>query len=112
MVRKDVPRPDRALGGEESGAASSSGMLWGMPEMTSVKVSVEVRDRLALAAGVRGVTVRALLDEFSRRAADEALMERAAAEMARLREADPAAWAGYVDEGDSWERGTVEPFDA
>lgn len=80
--------------------------------MTSLKLPVHVRDRLALVARARGISVRALLDDFSREAADAALMERAASEMATLRDADPAAWASYVDEGRSWEQSTIDPLDA
>ncbi len=84
----------------------------GMSELTSVKVPVHVRDRLAVAASARGLTVRALLDELSRQAADEALMARAGADMARLRESDPQEWADYLDEGLCWEQCTVERLDA
>lgn len=83
-----------------------------MSELTSLKVPVHVRDRLATAAKARGLTVRALLDELSRHAVDEALMARATAEMARLRDSDPQEWASYLDEGQSWEQGTVERLDA
>lgn len=79
-----------------------------MSELTSVKIPVEVRDRLALAAKARGLTVRALLGELSQQAADDALMTRAAAEMSRLRESDPPQWADYLDEGREWEERTVE----
>jgi hypothetical protein len=61
-----------------------------------------------VAARARGVTVRALLDELSRRAADEALMAQAAGAMARLSETDQQAWADYLDEGRLWEAGTVD----
>lgn len=81
-----------------------------MPELTSVKIPVQVRDRFAVAARARGITVRALLDELSRRAADEALMSQAAADMVRLRDTDPHEWSEYVDEGRSWEGGTVDPI--
>lgn len=83
-----------------------------MSDLTSIKVPLTVRDRLATAAKARGLTVRALLDELSRRAADEALMAQAAAEMARLRDSDPQEWSGYLDEGRSWEQGTVDRLDA
>ncbi|MGQ0777536.1 MAG: hypothetical protein ACT4NY_24520 [Pseudonocardiales bacterium] len=83
-----------------------------MSELTSLKVPVQVRDRLATAAKARGLTVRALLDELSRQAADDALMAQAAAEMARLRDSDPQQWSHYLDEGGSWEQGTVERLDA
>lgn len=73
-----------------------------------MKVPVEVRDRLAMAAKARGITVRALLDDLSRRVADEALMAQAADVMTRLRDADAQEWQDYVGEGDSWEAGTVD----
>jgi hypothetical protein len=83
-----------------------------MSEMTTIKVSRLVRDRFASAAKARGVSMRALLDELSRRAADAALMEQAARQMAQLREADPEAWADYVAEGRTWEEGAVDRLDA
>jgi hypothetical protein len=83
-----------------------------MPELTSLKVPVCVRDRLVTAAQARGLTVRALLDELSRKAADDAMMAQAGAEMDRLRDSDPDGWRGYLGEGLSWEKGTVERLDA
>lgn len=83
-----------------------------MPDLTSLKVPSEVRDRFATAAKVRGLTVRALLEQLSREAADTALMEQAARQMSQLREADPDAWDDYRSEGRHWEEGTIEPLDA
>jgi len=80
--------------------------------LTSLKVSTEVRDRFASAAKVRGVTVRALLDQLSREVVDAALMDEAARQMSQLEEADPDAWNDYLAEGRNWEEGTVEPLDA
>ena len=79
-----------------------------MSELTSVKMPKQVRDRFATAAEARGVTVRVLLDELSRRAVDEALMSRARGDLARLRDTDPDGWRDYVGEGESWEAGTVD----
>lgn len=79
-----------------------------MSELTSVKIPVQVRDRLAAAAKARGMTVRALLDELSRQAADAALMDQVGDQMAQLRESDLPAWDEYLDEGRDWEQGTVE----
>lgn len=79
-----------------------------MPDLTSVKIPVQVRDRLAVAAKARGITVRALLDELSRQAADQALMAQAADDMTRLREHAPQEWDDYIGEGDAWEAGTVD----
>jgi hypothetical protein len=83
-----------------------------MSELTSLKVPLHVRDRFAEAARARGITVRALLDQLSRDALDSALLELAAQQMARLRVDDPNAWRDYVEEGRTWEEGTVEPLDA
>lgn len=83
-----------------------------MPNLTSLKVTLEVRDRFAAAAKVRGVTVRALLDQLSREVADSALMEQAGRQMSQLRDADPGAWNDYLAEGHHWEEGTIEPAGA
>jgi len=81
-------------------------------DLTSLKVPSEVRDRFATAAKVRGLTVRALLDQLSREVADMALMEQAARQMSQLQERDPDAWGDYLAEGRSWEEGTVERLEA
>ncbi len=83
-----------------------------MPDLTSLKVPAEVRDRFAAAAKVHGVTVRALLDQLSRQVADTALMQQAAQQMFQLREVDPDSWNDYLAEGRRWEEGTVEHLDA
>ena len=83
-----------------------------MSDLTSIKVPSEVRDRFATAARVHGVSVRALLEQLSRYAADTALMEQAAQQMSHLREADPDAWDDYLTEGHRWEEGTTERLDA
>src|ERR1039458_2177540 len=83
-----------------------------MTDWTSLKVPRHVRDRLATAAQARGLTVRALLDDLSRKAADDALMEQAAAQMEHLRNNDPESWAEYLPEGAAWEEGTVERIGA
>lgn len=83
-----------------------------MSEMTSIKVSSLVRDRLAKAAKARGVTMRVLLEDLSLSAMDDALMDAAAEKMARLRDSDPHEWAVYVEEGRDWLEGVddvVEP---
>lgn len=83
-----------------------------MSDLTSLKVPQEVRDRFAAAAKVRGLTVRALLDQLSRQVADAALMEQAARQMSQLRAADPDAWNDYLAEGRRWEEATVEHLGA
>ena len=93
-------------------AGISSGTLLGMSELTSLKVPRHVRDRLAAAANARGITVRALLDDLSRKAEDTAAMEQVAKEMVRLSETDPLGWNEYLDEGRAWEERTGERIDA
>jgi hypothetical protein len=83
-----------------------------MTEWTSLKVPSHVRDRLAAAARARGLTVRALLDDLSQKAVDDAMMDQAAAQMRLMRDTDPASWAEYVQEGSAWEEATVERIDA
>ncbi len=83
-----------------------------MSNLTSIKIPIQVRDRFAAAAAVRGITVRALLDQLSRQAGDAALMEQVAGQMRQLRDADPEAWDDYLAEGGRWEEGTIERLDA
>ena len=83
-----------------------------MSDLTSLKVSSDVRDRFTTAAKLRGLTVRALLEQLSQQVADTALMEQAARQMFQLREADPVAWDAYLAEGRHWEEGTAEPLNA
>lgn len=83
-----------------------------MSQATTIKVPISVRDRLASVAKVRGITIRSLLDELSRRALDAALMEQAGQQMARMRDTDPDAWADYLREGREWEERTVERLDS
>jgi len=83
-----------------------------MSDLTSLKVPSEVRDRFATAAKVRGLTVRALLEQLSRQVADTALMEQAARQMSQLHEADPDAWDEYLADGQRGEEGAVERLDA
>lgn len=82
-----------------------------MPDLTSLKVPRQVRDRLAQVAESRGMSVRALLDELSRTALDAAEMDRVAQQMNELREAEPETWAEYAREGSGWEESTAEPLD-
>ncbi len=82
-----------------------------MPDWTTIKVSTLVRDRFAAAAKARGVTMRVLLEGLSHDVMDDALMEAAAAKMARLRDIDPNEWAGYVEEGRGWLEGPDDPVD-
>jgi hypothetical protein len=67
---------------------------------------------LASVAKLRGITIRSLLDELSRRALDATLMSQAGQQMARMRDTDPEAWADYLNEGREWEERTVERLDS
>src|SRR5664279_700985 len=94
------------------GAHPLMGYLPGVSSLTSVKIPIEVRDRFAAAAEVRGRSVRALLDQLSCQVEDAALMEQAARQMRQLREVDPEAWGNYLTEGGQWEEATIERLDA
>jgi hypothetical protein len=83
----------------------------GMTDWTSLKVPRYVRDRLATVARARGLTVRALVDDLSRKVADDTLMEQAATQVKHLRDTSSASWAEYVQEGMAWEQGTLERID-
>lgn len=83
-----------------------------MSDLTTIKVSRRVRDRLAAAAHTRGVTLRALLEDLSRQAEDAAALSQVGREMSRVREGDPAAWADYLEEGRAWEEGMRERLDS
>jgi hypothetical protein len=83
-----------------------------MPELTSLKVPRQVRDRFAAAAAARGTTVRALLDELSRSVLDAVLLERSAEQMRRMRDTDPDEWSAYIEEGRVWEEGSIERVDS
>jgi hypothetical protein len=83
-----------------------------MSSLTSLKVPIEIRDRLAAAAKARGLTVRALLDDLSRQAIDDALLDQVSVQMSKLAQSDRAGWEDYLGEGRGWEEGTVEHLDA
>lgn len=68
-----------------------------------------MRDRFAVAAKARGITVRALLDDLSHQAEDAALMAGAHHRLEALRRDDPEEWQSYLDEGRAWEEGTHDP---
>src|SRR5664280_1740431 len=105
----DALHPSRSCGLR---SAPLMGYLLGVSNLTSVKIPIEVRDRFAAAAEVRGITVRALLDQLSCQVEDAALMEQAARQMRQLREVDPEAWGNYLTEGGQWEEATIERLDA
>jgi len=83
-----------------------------MPKLTSLKVPVAVRDRFAATARARGISVRSLLDELSRKVVDEMLMDTVAGQMGLMQQTDPDRWRDYVAEGSAWEDGTSEPTES
>lgn len=87
------------------------GYRLGVPDLTTIKVPTQVRDRFAAAAQLRGISVRALLEQLSRQVSDATLMEQAALQQHQLRETDPQAWEDYLAEGEHWEHATIEPLD-
>lgn len=80
-----------------------------MVSITTIKVERAVRDRLADIARARGVTMGALLDAESRRLEVDQHWSDVDASYERLRTDDPAAWAEYLSELDSWDSGTAGP---
>jgi hypothetical protein len=87
------------------------GYLLRVSDLTTIKIPTQVRDRFAAAAELRGISVRALLEQLSRQVADATLMEQAAQQMHQLRETDPQAWNDYLAEGAHWEQVTIERLD-
>jgi hypothetical protein len=75
--------------------------------ITTIKVERAVRDRLADVARARGVSMGALLDAASRRLEADQHWTDVEASYARLRTDDPAGWAEYLSELDSWDAGTT-----
>lgn len=73
--------------------------------ITTIKISGEVRDKLAEVAqrdfggSTLGESVDRLLAEHERARLERAILDG----YARL-QADPAAWAGYVSELDEWDQ--------
>jgi LPS sulfotransferase NodH len=75
--------------------------------VTTIKVDVDVRDRLAAVAQARGKTMGALLAEVAKRLADEHHAEEILAAYTRLKDQDPAGWQAYLEELAAWDAGTT-----
>jgi antitoxin MazE7 len=73
---------------------------------TTIKVDTTVRDRLAVLARERGVTMGALLADALDRLEREAFFTRAATQLNRLQVENPAGWHANREESRSWQRGT------
>jgi predicted transcriptional regulator len=73
---------------------------------TTIKVDSGVRDRLALLARERGITMGALLAEAAERLEREAFFVAARKQLSRLQQDDPLAWKADRAEAASWQAGT------
>jgi hypothetical protein len=73
-----------------------------MTEMTTIKVSVQTRDRLKRLADEDRLTMDAVLSQVLDRAEDARFWEGVHADYARL-QADPQQWADYVTELAEWD---------
>lgn len=79
-----------------------------MTKLTTIKVTHEVRARLAEVAALRGTSIRALVEELVQVAADATLLNEAGRQMEHLQGDDPPAWGSYVNEGTAWDEGTFD----
>lgn len=76
--------------------------------MTTIKVSSEVRDRLARLARARNTTMGNLLAVETSRLEIDQRWQDIEASYERLRMHDPQGWREYVDEVVSWTDGTTD----
>ena len=73
---------------------------------TTIEVDTSVRDRLAVLARERGLTMRELLADMTDRSERETFFQRARQQLERLRDTDPDGWRRDRAESRSWQRGT------
>jgi predicted transcriptional regulator len=73
---------------------------------TTIKVDSSVRDRLAVLARERGVSMGALLLEATERLERDAFFARAQAQLEQLRQEHPDAWESDRAESRAWQQGT------
>jgi hypothetical protein len=73
-----------------------------MTEMTTIKVSVQTRDRLKRIADENRLTMDAALSQLLEQAEDARFWAGVRADYARLR-ADPEQWAEYTGELAEWD---------
>ena len=78
-----------------------------MTEMTTIKVSVQTRDRLKQLADEEHLTLDAALSQVLDKAEDARFWEGVRADYARL-QADPVEWADYVGELVEWDATTSD----
>lgn len=111
----DLPRALAKIAGFAKPRVSVIGMLpryTDLVAMTTIKVDVAVRDRLARVAKASGVTMASLLRDVTTEL--EARMNWAIIDGSyrRLREESPDEWAAYMAELDGWDSVTGDPGNA
>jgi hypothetical protein len=79
--------------------------------MTTIKVSVQTRDRLKRLADEDHLTMDAELAQALDKAEEARLWEGVQADYARL-QADPQEWAGYVSELAEWDQAVGDGLDS
>lgn len=77
----------------------------GMTEVTTIKVSVQTRDRLKRLADEDHLTLDAELAQALDKAEEARFWDGVKADYARL-QADPHEWAGYTSELAEWDQTT------
>lgn len=82
-------------------------MLNGMPDRTTIKVDVSLRDRVARLAERRGTTMGEVLAQLVERAETEEFFAEMSEDLTRLRERRPREWDAYRRESRDWEDATV-----
>jgi hypothetical protein len=80
--------------------------------MTTIKVDTVVRDRLAMVAEARGITMAALLRDVSSELEEQQRWVLIEESYKRLRREDPDGWAEYVTELHTWESASADPGNA
>jgi hypothetical protein len=78
-----------------------------MTEMTTIKVSIQTRDRLKRLADEEHLTMDSALSRVLDNAEDARFWEGVLADYARL-QADPEEWADYVGELAEWDTTTSD----
>ncbi len=78
------------------------GYTFGMTEMTTIKVSVQTRDRLKQLADEDHLTMDGALSQVLDQAENQRFWEGVRADYARL-QADPEQWAEYAGELAEWD---------
>jgi hypothetical protein len=81
-----------------------------MTEMTTIKVSVQTRDRLKKLADVDRLTLDAELARVLDKAEEARFWEGVKADYARL-QADPREWADYTSELAEWDQTSGDGLD-